>query len=119
MAPDGPDVAAESEPMIRKPLFFGIVGATALFVFGLVYLFATAPPTDAATSYSLEEIIQSIGSLDAAGVIGLGIIIVIATPIARTIVAMAYFSRRDRTLALLSLTSIALIVAGFLISILR
>jgi uncharacterized membrane protein len=119
MAPKGSGVAEESEPLMRKPLLFGIIGAVILFVIGLVYLFASAPPADAASSYSLEYIIRSIGSLDAVGVIGLGIILIIATPIARTIVAAAYFSRCDRILAIIPLISMILIAAGFLLSILR
>jgi uncharacterized membrane protein len=119
MMPEGCDVAAESEPVIRKPLFFGVTGAIILFLIGLVYLYASAPPADAATAYSLEDIIQSIASLDAVGIIGIGIIFVIATPILRMIVAAAYFSRCDRVLAVIPLISLILIAAGFLLSILR
>lgn len=119
MAPEGCDVATESEPVIRKPLFFGVIGAIILFVIGLAYLFASAPPTDAAAAYSLEDIIRSIGSLDAVGIIGIGIVLVIATPLVRMIVAAAFFSRRDRILAIIPLVSMILIAAGFLVSILR
>jgi len=119
MAPKGCDVAAESEPVIRKPLFFGIIGAIILFIIGLVYLFASAPLADAAVAYSLEDTIHSIASLDAVGIIGIGIILVIATPIARMIVAAAYFSRCDRILAVIPLVSLILIAAGFLLSIIR
>jgi uncharacterized membrane protein len=119
MAPEGCAVAAESEPVIRKPLFFGVIGAIILFIIGLVYLFASAPPADAAAAYSLEDIIQSIASLDAVGIIGIGIILVIATPIARMIVAAAYFSRCDRILTVIPLISLILIAAGFLISIIK
>jgi uncharacterized membrane protein len=119
MAPEGCDVATESEPVIRKPLLFGIIGAIILFIIGLAYLFASAPPVDAAVAYSLEDIVQSIASLDAVGIIGIGIILVIATPLIRMIVAVAYFSRCDRTLAIIPLISMILIAAGFLLSILR
>ena len=119
MAPEDCDVAAESEPVIRKPLYFGIIGAVVLFIIGLIHLFASAPPADAAATFSLEDIIQSIISLDAVGIIGIGIILVIATPIARMIVAAAYFSRCDRILTIIPLISLILILAGFLISIIR
>jgi len=119
MAPEGCGVAAESEPVIRKPLFFGVIGAIILFIIGLIYLFASAPPTLVAVKYSLEDIIHSIASLDAIGIIGIGIILVIATPIARMIVAATYFSRRDRVLTVIPLISLILIVSGFLLSILR
>jgi uncharacterized membrane protein len=119
MAPEGCDVASGSEPMVRKPLFFGIIGAIILFIIGLVYLYVSVPPADAAVKYSLDDIIQSIASLDAVGIIGIGVILVIATPIARMIVATAYFSRRDRILAIIPLVSLILITAGFLISIFR
>jgi len=119
MAPEGCGVAAESEPLIRKPLFFGVIGAIILFIIGLIYLFASAPPTLAAVKYSLEDIIHSIASLDAIGIIGIGIILVIATPIVRMIVAAAYFSRCDRVLAIIPLISLILIAAGFLLSIIR
>jgi uncharacterized membrane protein len=120
MAQGNLDVASESEPVIRKPLFFGVTGAIILFIIGLVYLYATAPPADAAVAYSLDDIIQSVSSLGAVGIIGIGIILVIATPIVRMVVASAYFSRRDRALlAIFPLISLILIAAAFLLSILR
>ena len=119
MAPENLDVAAESEPVIRKLLFFGVIGAIILFIIGLIYLYASAPPADAAVAYSLDDITQSIASLDAVGIIGIGIILVIATPIVRIIAASAYFSRRDRILSVIPLISLILIASGFLLSILR
>lgn len=118
MAPEGCGVAAESEPVIRRLLFFGVIGAIILFIIGLVCLFASAPPADVAASYSLEDIIQSIVSLDAVGIVGLGIVLVIATPIARMVVAAAYFSRCDRILTMIPIISLILIAAGFLLSVL-
>jgi len=117
MAEDGPQhaITPRAEQALSRIVLAGAVISAVLFAAGLVTALASSSITDASQKMSLDSIVASIASMDSMGLIGLGMLIVIATPLVRVLATILYFSQRDRRLVLLPIITFALIVAGFIL----
>jgi len=104
------------EGVLGRVLHYCIAIAIALFVIGLGYLVATASKAGLDEQFSLQQIVDSITSIRPEGIIGLGIIVVVVTPILR-IVATTIMSlkRRDTVVALLTILSFLSITIAFIV----
>ncbi|MBI0582905.1 MAG: DUF1634 domain-containing protein [Methanomassiliicoccus sp.] len=94
----------------------GMVLSLSVLLLGLV-LFALSPADHQAIDLSPAEIIPGLLEGSPIAVIDLGILLLIATPLTRVLTAMAVFAvDREPRFVLLSLTVLAVIAAGVLLS---
>lgn len=104
-------------PRLEKALSYvvltGIIISVTIFLIGLIYAAATSSIDDSNQAISLSSIAGSIASLDPIGILGIGVIAVILTPIIRVISTIIYFSGADRRLVILPIVTLVLIIAGF------
>ena len=112
------------EAMMGRLLQIGVLLASAVvFVGGVLYVHAhSATPVDyrAFTSEPASlrhpaKLFQLVASGDSAAIIQLGILLLIATPIARVVFAVIGFAiERDRLYVLISLIVLAVLMVGLL-----
>jgi uncharacterized membrane protein len=106
-------------PAAEKALSYVVLGGAVisviLFLVGIVIASATSSLSDADKPMTLQDIADSITSLNAIGIIGIGVIVVIATPLIRIVSTIVYFSGADRRLVALPIITLALIILGFII----
>lgn len=106
-------------PSAEKTLSYVVLGgatiSVALFIVGMAIALATSSLTNAGIPMNLQDIADSIGSLNAIGIIGVGVIVIIATPLIRIASTIIYFSGADRRLVILPIITLLLIILGFLI----
>ncbi|MEM2839614.1 MAG: DUF1634 domain-containing protein [Thermoplasmata archaeon] len=104
------------EPVLCKVLQCCIIIAVALFAIGLGCLLVTANQGGLSEQFSLQQIVDSITSVRPEGIIGLGIIVVVATPLLRIFATTVMSLRRkDRLIALLTILSFLSITVAFAI----
>ena len=102
--------------IVSSSLRIGVLTGTILSVVGLFAWSAQGfPITDA---YSGSRIIQVLGSSlqgNAAGIIGLGVIVLIATPLLRVLLSVFFFaSERDRKYVVITLLVFGMLVFALL-----
>lgn len=108
----GPGMA----PVLFKVLLYCVLIATLLFVIGSIYLLVTDDTAVIDEQLSLQEIGEAIASVSPEGIIGIGIAVVIATPLIRLLTTTALSLKMgDRIIALITVFSFIAIVAAFLL----
>lgn len=93
----------------------GAIIGVALFAVGIIYALSSSPIPNPSQNMSLGMIVSSIASMDAMGFIGMGVIVVVATPLIRVLSTIFYFSQRDRRLVILPIVTFVLIIVGFIL----
>ncbi len=101
-APPFDDRPTELEILIPKMLKAGLNLSLLLLVAGLAVRFLAGPHEGA--SVSLFTLPQALAALDPQGLMGLGVLVLILTPIARVVASLGYFAKAgDRPYVLLTL----------------
>jgi len=109
-----PVVDSNVKTVLYKILIAGILCAIIFLIIGLITLSST-PGVDITEELSLEELIEEITSLSAMGILGIGILLIIATPLIRILTTtIVFFKERDRFLVAISLIVLAIIAFGFI-----
>lgn len=97
-----------------------VLASIAVFILGLSLLFlADGGSTDVVLTeqMSLDVLLEQISSLQARGLIGIAVLLVIGVPLLRIVITALFFSaRRERLLVLLPVLTFAIIMFGFSIS---
>jgi len=116
--PPSPDEQKSSpvENALQMVLYGGVIISIALFLIGLLSFAVSSQTFVLSQTETLDEILHSIASLSPMGIISLGILILIATPIVRILMTAVYFANRDRLLTVVPVIVLSLIVAGFVLS---
>ena len=111
VAPPLDDRPQELEVRIPKLLRAGLLASSALMAAGLVWLaFRGAPPDGA---FDLVDLGRLLAAADPRGVIGLGMLLLLLTPLARVAASLLYFARqRDRLYVALTATVLSTLVAA-------
>ncbi len=103
-------------PVLCRALIYCVSTAVILFLIGLSLLLIVSGGGEIDSLVSIGQIIDSIADLSPEGVIGLGIIVVVVTPLVRLLATTILAARNeDRAIALLTVLSIGTIVFGFII----
>jgi uncharacterized membrane protein len=92
--------------------------AVALLVVGVVMLLATGQaPLSGGPDLDIDSLLADLQSLDAAGFLWLGLLAVIATPVAQVVLAGLAFSRQgDRLMVLVAAAILATLATGVFIA---
>jgi len=102
-----------AERMFSRLLFGGALLSVIVFAIGIVLALASSSITDVSQPMSLGSIADSIASMNVMGLIGCGMLILVATPLIRIFATILYFSLRDRWLMVLPVVTVVLIMFGF------
>ena len=90
------------EVRIPKLLHRGLLAAVALLAVGLLY-YALAPPADTSGDYTLNRLPALLAAGDPRGVIGLGLLALLLTPLGRVGISLMHFAKQhDRLYVLLT-----------------
>jgi uncharacterized membrane protein len=110
------------DEVIGRLLQTGVLAAAAVVILGAVMLLTQRGGTTASYSSfhgapdalrSLRGIARSAAALDSAGIIQLGLVLLIATPVARVALTLVAFAmRRDRIYTILTGLVLALLLFG-------
>ena len=115
--PGGPrDPAAtwSPSPLLGRVLGAGAVGSMLLLLIGIVL--ALADGRRGGTTYTPGTLLRMLGNGHTTGVLGLGLILLIATPVAREVVALVLFARRrEYSFVLAASVVLALIVVSLIV----
>jgi len=116
-----PDEQRESpvESALEIVLFGGVILSIALFLIGLASFALSSQAFVLSQTETLDGIINSIAALSPIGIISLGVLIIIATPIVRILMTAVYFANRDKLMTLVPIIVLSFIVLGFVLSVLR
>jgi uncharacterized membrane protein len=104
-----------AELLLSRIVLGGAVLSAILFALGIIPIILGSSDIDPKLPVSLDSIIASMASLDAMGLIGIGMIVVVATPLARIVATMLLLSKSDRRLIVLPIITFILIIAGFIL----
>lgn len=107
------------ENALQVVLYGGVILSIALFLIGFLSFALSSQAFELSQTETLDEILHSISSLSPIGLISLGVLIIIATPIVRIIMTAVYFANRDRLMTVVPIIVLSLIAVGFVFSILR
>jgi len=105
----------KAELALSRIVLGGAILSAVLFVLGMIPIFISSPDIDPKSPVSLDYIIDSMASLDAMGLIGIGMIVVVATPLVRIVATMLLLSKSDKRLMALPIITLVLIIAGFIL----
>lgn len=108
-------ITPKAERALSYILLAGAITSSVLFAVGLVSSLVGSSISDASETMSLSSIFNSIASMDSMGLISLGVLTLIATPLVRIIATILYFSQIDRRLAALPVITLVMIVVGFIL----
>ena len=111
-----------TDVVIGRLLQTGVLTAAAVVIVGAVMLLAQrgGAPASYSTFHgvpdalrSLRGIVMSAAALDSAGIVQLGLVLLIATPVARVALTLVAFAmRRDRVYTILTAVVLALLLFG-------
>jgi uncharacterized membrane protein len=118
LPPDGKR-GSPVENALEIVLYGGVMISIALFLIGLLYSVASSQAFDFSQTETLGDILNSIAAVSPIGIISLGVLIIIATPIVRIIMTAVYFAKRDKLMTVVPIVVLSLIVVGFVLSVLR
>jgi uncharacterized membrane protein len=106
--------AGRLEVRVGRWLGAATVVAVALLAVGSVALLAAGhSPLDAAPALDAGRLVTDITTLQPAGLLWLGLIVVVATPVSRVAAALGgYAGRGERAMAAISVGILAVIAAG-------
>ncbi len=107
------------ENALEAVLYGGVILSIALFLIGLLYSAASSQALEFSQTETLGDILNSIAAVSPIGIISLGVLIIIATPIVRIIMTAVYFANRDKLMTVVPIVVLSLIVVGFVLSVLR
>jgi len=103
-------------PVLCKVLFYCVISAILLFFVGLLYMILSDSNASIDDQISLQQVADSIAAISSEGVLGLGIIVVVVTPLIRLLTTtMLYLKKSDGILALLTIFSFLAIIISFLV----
>jgi len=106
----------EIAPVLYRVLLYCVLIAVILFVVGLVYVFAVGGAIQIDLQLSLQEIVDAIASVSPEGVLGIGIAIVIITPLIRLLTTTALSLKiGDKIIAAITIFSFLAIIIAFLL----
>jgi len=114
--PVRPDREPGMAQVLCRVLLYCVILAVALFSLGVGYLLVLGIPEGIGEQLSLQQIVESIVSLRPEGIISLGIIVVVATPLLRILATMMMsIQRRDLAITSLTVLSFSSIILAFII----
>jgi len=109
-----PAVDSNIKIVLYKILLAGILCAIIFLIVGLILLSST-PGVDITEELSLEALIEEISSMSPKGILGIGILLIIATPLIRILTTtIVFLKERDRFLVIISLIVMGIITLGFI-----
>jgi len=101
--------------LLRVVLLYGILIAVILLAIGLAG-FIIDSDSDIEEGMTLESLFDGIRGLSAAGILGIGILVIISTPFVRILATVTIFQREgDLIMVFLSLVVLAIIASGLLL----
>lgn len=101
-APPLDDRPQDLEVRIPKLLKRGLLAAVMLLAVGLLF-YALAPPANPGAPYTLNRLPELLAAADPRGVIGLGLLALLLTPLGRVAMSLGHFAKqRDRLYVLLT-----------------
>ena len=103
-------------PVLCRVLLYCVLSAMVLFLIGLALLLSGNGSDEIDEKMSLDQIIDSMAKISAEGVIGLGVIVVVVTPLIRILTTtMLAVRNRYTAIAILTMLSLASIISAFII----
>ena len=113
------DAARAFERRIGRQLIVATYIAVALLGIGVLLMaIAGISPLDAAPEFEPGDIVRDILALEPTGFLWLGLVVVIATPISRVIVAAIGYARTgDRLMVAVSIGILAVITVGVVLAV--
>lgn len=110
------DIDHGMSPALGRVLQFCVVLAIVLFIIGLGLLFARNGGERIDEQLTLWQIIDSIAAIGPEGIIGLGVIVIVATPLIRIFTTtMLAVGNKDSAIAILTVLSLVSIILAFLV----
>lgn len=115
---DYSELDVQSAPrLLHIILLSGIALAVVILAIGLVS-FLIDSDLDIEESMAIESLFNGITVLSSEGLLGIGIFVIVSTPLVRIVATAVIFKREgDRLMILLSIVVLAIITAGFLLGI--
>lgn len=109
--------ARSLEARIARLLMAGTYTAMAFMALGVLLMAMTGrSPRDVAPTFDPGRLIDDLASVQPAGFLWAGVLLVLATPLARVVAALAGFVRAgERELALVAALILAVIAAGVVV----
>ena len=101
--------------LLRILLLYGIVTAVVLLAIGLA-AFLIDSDLEIEDGVTIESLLDGIWNTSAVGIVGIGILVIISTPLVRIVATAVIFRREgDRLMVFLSISVLAIIVSGLLL----
>ena len=98
--------------LIYHTLLVGTV-ACAVLLLGALAAFAATDTSTPPSPVPVPDLARELGALSPAGVLSLGLLVLIATPVVRVALSVTYFAReKDRAYVLITLTVLANLLLG-------
>ncbi|MEO8208247.1 MAG: DUF1634 domain-containing protein [Chloroflexota bacterium] len=109
--------SADLDGIVARLLRVGTHAAVGLIALGVLLLLrAGASPLDPAPSLAIGQIADDLGTLEPAGFLWLGLLVVLLTPTARVVVsAVGYARLGDRRMAVIAVLVLAVVGAGIIV----
>jgi len=108
-------VERSAPKLLRILLLYGIVTAVVLLAIGLA-AFLIDSDLEIEDGMTIESFFDGIRSISAVGILGIGILVIISTPLVRILATTVIFRREgDRLMVFLSISVLAIIVSGLLL----
>ncbi len=107
------------EGRIARLLSVGTAASVGIIAVGVVLMALTGhTPLDVAPAFDPGSLVGSLLGLDPAGFLWLGVVVVLATPLARVVLALAGFLRAgEHEMALVAALIVAVIAVGVVVGI--
>lgn len=105
------------EARIARLLMVGTYTAVALIAVGVLLMALTGrSPRDASPSFDPGRLVADLTAIDPAGFLWVGVLVVLATPLARVVAALAGYARAgEREMALVAVLILAVVAAGVVV----
>ncbi|HET9435617.1 MAG TPA: DUF1634 domain-containing protein [Candidatus Limnocylindrales bacterium] len=118
MSEHGPSRPGALEARVGRLLRIGTYGAVALIGIGVVLMLASGrSPLDVAPPLDPARLLADVAALQPAGFVWLGVLVVLATPAARVVVALlGFFRAGEREMAAVAVIILAVIALGVALS---
>ena len=109
-----------SSRVLWKVLFACVIVSVILFVAGIIIILISGTQPTLDQQSSLSQLLNAVVSLSPEGIIGIGIFVIVATPLIRLLTTtLLSYANRDRLIMLFTILSFVTIVITFLVNVLR
>lgn len=117
---DSEKCETRSSRILWKILFACVIISVLMFISGIIVILISGTQQTLDDQSSLEQLSNAIVSLSPEGMIGIGIFVIVSTPLIRLLTTtILSYSNRDRLIMLFTILSFVTILITFVINIFR